>query len=568
MLESQKEFATYLKKMQELLNDQEFSFDHTLLQRVIETELVVPVIGAFSAGKSSLLNSLIGSDILPVGIAPETELATELRYSSEPHLLAIRPDGMQERLPVEALSSINRRSSEFSHLRLYLDSEALKTIAPLVLVDMPGFGSSLENHNKAISYYLPRGVHFIVLTSVEDGNITQSILRKLDELKTYNTEFTFLISKCNLRATNQVEEVQSYIDDQLRVYFCAHYRSIALGNQGGGELVHALTTLQPDALFSHLFLDILKEQNFEILAQINLALSMLKKDKAESEQTALSLGQALVQLQEQRKEVESDLKDRYSGKMLDRSLRSLDNALNESLEELVTLSGNKNPHALSNTLSDIIRNSLATTIKSEVQDISTSMVDRIASNLSATSSQMAMLDISGSWSEELSNKVKLSLERTTEILSDWSTRLSNRAENNSDGKITLYRSLSTVLAVTTTVVNPLIELVIIFLPEILKMFHGSGSEREKFRQKLTGEVFPNIKAELRGKIPAIIDEQLNAMLKKISDSFEEQISKQKHVVDAIAQENMLREAQIGEKTAALENLASKVNATANEHLYK
>ncbi|EKP0318867.1 dynamin family protein [Aeromonas veronii] len=568
MLESQKKFATYLKKMQELLNDQEFSFDHTLLQRVIETELVVPVIGAFSAGKSSLLNSLIGSDILPVGIAPETELATELRYSSEPHLLAIRPDGMQERLPVEALSSINRRSSEFSHLRLYLDSDALKTIAPLVLVDMPGFGSSLENHNKAISYYLPRGVHFIVLTSVEDGNITQSILRKLDELKTYNTEFTFLISKCNLRATNQIEEVQSYIDDQLRVYFGAHYRSIALGNQGGGELVHALTTLQPDALFSHLFLDILKEQNFEILAQINLALSMLKKDKAESEQTALSLGQALVQLQEQRKEVESDLKDRYSGKMLDRSLRSLDNALNESLEELVTLSGNKNPHALSNTLSDIIRNSLATTIKSEVQDISTSMVDRIASNLSATSSQMAMLDISGSWSEELSNKVKLSLERTTEILSDWSTRLSNRAENNSDGKITLYRSLSTVLAVTTTVVNPLIELVIIFLPEILKMFHGSGSEREKFRQKLTGEVFPNIKAELRGKIPAIIDEQLNAMLKKISDSFEEQISKQKHVVDAIAQENMLREAQIGEKTIALENLASEVNATANEHLYK
>ncbi len=568
MLESQKEFATYLKKMQELLNGQEFSFDHTLLQKVIETELVVPVIGAFSAGKSSLLNSLIGSDVLPVGIAPETELATELRYSSEPHLLAIRPDGMQERLPVEALSSINRRSSEFSHLRLYLDSEALKTIAPLVLVDMPGFGSSLENHNKAISYYLPRGVHFIVLTSVEDGNITQSMLRKLDELKTYDTEFTFLISKCDLRATNQVEEVQSYIDDQLGVYFGAHYRSIALGNQGGSELAHALTTLQPDALFSRLFLDILKEQNFEVLAQINLALSMLKKDKAESKQTALSLRQALVQLQEQRKEVESDLKDRYSGKMLDRSLRGLDNALNESLEELVTLSSNKNPHALSNTLSDIIRNSLATTIKSEVQDISTSMVDRIASNLSSTSSQMAMLDISGSWSEELSNKVKLSLERTTEILSDWSTRLSNRAENNSSGNITLYRSLSTVLAVTTTVVNPLIELVIIFLPEILKMFHGSGNEREKFRQKLTGEVFPNIKAELRGKIPAIIDEQLNAMLKKISDSFEEQISKQKHVVDTMAQENLLREAQIGEKTAALENLASEVNATANEHLYK
>ncbi len=567
MLESQKEFATYLKKMQGLLNGQEFSFDQTLLPKVMETELVVPVIGAFSAGKSSLLNALMGNEILPVGIAPETELATELRYSSESYLLAIKSDGVQERLPVEALSSINRRSSEFSHLRLYLDSEALKAIAPLVLVDMPGFGSSLENHNKAIAYYLPRGVHFVVLTSIEDGNITQSMLRKLDELKTYNTDFTFLLSKCNLRAADQVDEVRAYIDDQLSVYFGEHCTSVAVGNRGGEELTRALTALQPDALFSRLFIDILKDQNFDVLAQINLALSMLKKDKAESEQAARSLDQALASLLEQRKEVESDLKERYSGKMLDRCLRGVDNALNDSLEELVSLGMGRNQQTLSTTISDIIRSSLASNIKSEVQEISSNMVDRIASNLSATSNQMSTLDISSNWSEELSNKVKFSLERTTEMLSDWSARLSNRPEADKDSGAMLYRGLSTVLAVTTAVVNPLLELVIIFLPEIIKMFNG-GNEREKFRQKLTGEVFPNIKAELRGKIPAIIDEQLNAMLKKISEGFEEQINKQKHVVDTIAQENLLREAEISEKTAVLEGLSLSVKNTANECLYK
>ena len=192
MLKTQKEFVSYLKKMQELLEDHTFSFDKTLLPKVMGSELLLPIVGNFSAGKSSLLNTLIEQEILPVGIAPETELATELRYSPESYLLAIKPDGVQEHLPIEALSTINRRSSEFSHLRLYLDSEALKAIAPLVLVDMPGFGSSLENHNKAISYYLPHGVHFVVLTSIEDGNITQSMLRKLDEIKNYNTDFTFL----------------------------------------------------------------------------------------------------------------------------------------------------------------------------------------------------------------------------------------------------------------------------------------------------------------------------------------------------------------------------------------
>lgn len=567
MLKSQKEFATYLKKMQALLNDQAFSFDQSLLQKVMETELVVPVIGAFSAGKSTLLNALMGQDILPVGIAPETELATELRYSSEPYLLAIKSDGEQERLPVQALSTINRRSSEFSHLRLYLDSEALKAIAPLVLVDMPGFGSSLENHNKAIAYYLPRGVHFVVLTSVEDGNITQSMLRQLDELKIYNTDFTFLLSKCNLRAADQIEEVRAYIDDQLAVYFGEHYRSITIGNRGGEELTNALTALQPDELFARLFIDILKDQNFDVLSQINLALSMLKKDKAESEQTARSLEQALAKLMEQRTDVESDLKDRYSEKMLDRSLRGLDNALNDSLDELVNLGSSKNPNALSNTLSDIIRCSLSSTIKSEVQDISTDMVDRIASNLSTTSIHMSDLNINANWSEELSNKVKFSLERTTEILGDWSTRLSNRAEENKNSNVLLYRSISTVLAVTTTVVHPLVELAIIFLPEIIKMIN-KGDEREEFRKKLTSEVFPNIKAELRGKIPAIIDEQLNTMLQKISDGFEEQITKQKQVIDSIAQESLQLEAQISEKTAVLEDLASSVKTAANEHLYK
>ena len=565
MLVSQKKFATYLKKMQELLNDQEFTFDQTLLPKVMETELVVPVIGAFSAGKSSLLNALIDNEVLPVGIAPETELATELRYSSEPYLLAIRADGSQERFEVEALSSINRRSNEFTHLRLYLNSEALRDIAPLVLVDMPGFGSSLENHNKAISYYLPRAVHFVVLTSIEDGNITLSMLRKLDELKTYNTDFTFLLSKCNLRAADQVDEVLAYINDQLSVYFGQHHTAVAVGNRGGDELAQALMSLQPEVMFSNLFIDALKDQNFDLQAQINLALSMLKKDKAASEETARSLEHALTKIVEQRKDVESDLKERYSGKILDKCLRNVDKALNDSLEELASLS--KNQHALSGTLSDIIRNSLACTIKSELQEVSDSMVDRIASDLITTSNHMSELDINNNWSEELTAKVKFSLERTTEMLSDWSKRLNDSSESkNGDGKV-LYRTLSTVLAVTTTVVNPILELVIIFLPEILKMFNR-GNEREKFRQKLAGDVFPGIKAELRGKMPAVIDEQLNALLKKISEGFEEQINKQKHIIDTFNQRNQLQEAQLSEKTTELEHLANAVKSIANEYLYK
>ena len=44
----------------------------------------VPIVGDFSAGKSSLLNSFIGrNSLLPVDITPETAVAYELYYSGD-----------------------------------------------------------------------------------------------------------------------------------------------------------------------------------------------------------------------------------------------------------------------------------------------------------------------------------------------------------------------------------------------------------------------------------------------------------------------------------------------------
>jgi len=43
--------------------------------------LLVPVVGEFSAGKSSLLNALMGKDFLSVSMSPETAIPAELYYS-------------------------------------------------------------------------------------------------------------------------------------------------------------------------------------------------------------------------------------------------------------------------------------------------------------------------------------------------------------------------------------------------------------------------------------------------------------------------------------------------------
>ncbi|MCP2085919.1 UNVERIFIED_ORG: putative GTPase [Paraburkholderia sediminicola] len=52
-----------------------------ILGSVLIQQLIVPVVGSFSPGKSSLINTVTGDNLLPVAIAPETALPAELRFA-------------------------------------------------------------------------------------------------------------------------------------------------------------------------------------------------------------------------------------------------------------------------------------------------------------------------------------------------------------------------------------------------------------------------------------------------------------------------------------------------------
>ena len=67
-----------------------------------EFHVVTPVVGKFSAGKSSLLNALLGKsrlgkDYLHTQITPETAVPTEIRYGSEERIILHRKDGTRKK---------------------------------------------------------------------------------------------------------------------------------------------------------------------------------------------------------------------------------------------------------------------------------------------------------------------------------------------------------------------------------------------------------------------------------------------------------------------------------------
>ncbi|QKJ86948.1 GTPase [Paramixta manurensis] len=560
MLKTQQQFIEYTHQLNTLLKGSEFDWDKTLPARIEKTELLVPVIGVFSVGKSSILNTFLGMDVLPVGIAPETELATELHFSPEPWLQAIKHDGSEVRLPVEDLAVINKKTSDYCHLRLYLNCPTLEAIAPLILVDMPGYGSSLENHNKALAYYLPRGVHFIVVTSIEEGTLTQSILRQLDNIKVFNSDFSFILSKVNLRAAEQVKEVSDYIDNQLELYFSAEKHVIPIDNTSSAALSGLLATIDPEILFSNVFLDGLKDQNIDLINQINFSCNVVNNSQSDNHSALQSLELSLDELIRQHNRAQQELKYRYSDPLVTRIINSIDRELNNQLDRLTHLLTQKNAApALEREIADIIRSNLTKNLKHEMEQISSELVDGIAINLMQNNPVMASLD--QNWTQNIADKTESQLKAVSSFFETVSEKFPNKADA---GKT--YRLISTVFAISTSVLNPVLEIVIVFLPEIIRFFSSFNAE-EKARSNLLNSIFPGIKSEMRKALPEIVDEQLNALLNSVSNEFEEQINQQRTLIATYQHEQEQAQEYIDKQIEALQSLSTKLKALATSYLY-
>ena len=582
MLKTQSTYLNYLKSILPLIAETSIQPDDvTRLQNDIEhTELLVPVIGAFSAGKSSLLNAFLGENVLGIGLTPETELATELRYSNDPHLLAIRLDGSSERLDVSALTTMKTRANEFTHLQLYLDNPRLKASPSLVLVDMPGFGSSLANHNKAIAYYLPRGVHFIVVTSVEDGNITQSMLRQLDDLQTYERDFTFLLNKTNLRSDEQVQDVAELVDEQIRINFVDTRPLVRVGLDADVRLAEVLTHLQPEQIIRQVFEDRLKDMTHSLLNQINLALASLKKSQAENEHALSELANGIRQIERKRDNILEDLRDQQLDRTVEHCLSAVGRELDNVQSELVSAGLAGNQEGFSRIVSEVVRGSMTRTIKDQMDNLSRTVVADFAQALGELSHSMGQFNNEQNWLGQITDKISRTLEKTEETLGHWNGSLAERNAREldrlkketgwEDGKPlprVTYQGLATVLAVTTSVVNPLIELAIIFLPNILAFFN-EGRQREQLRQKVINEVIPSVKREMRERLRTLLNEQMDAMVGQISSEFEREIGEKQTLIDEMTSTRHQDAEAAEQKVALLTRTREQLQQLAKTTLYE
>lgn len=200
---------------------------HTLEKEIVEDRIpslhkgriTLVVLGEFNHGKSTVVNALLGQEVLPMGITPTTAVITHLVHG-EAHKARVKPamDGEIYDIEINDVegvvkhveeASIEPEYVEISHPNPFLDNG-------LVLVDTPGV-NDISRQKVEITYgYLPRAdVILYVLDATQVLKKSEVTFIKDRLLKANRDRIIFILGKIDALSDADAREVELYARERL-----------------------------------------------------------------------------------------------------------------------------------------------------------------------------------------------------------------------------------------------------------------------------------------------------------------------------------------------------------------
>ncbi len=193
---------------------------HDLTSKLAEDRFTLAVVGQFKRGKSSLMNALIGREILPTGVLPLTSAITILRFGPRERLVVSREDfSFEQELPLSSLVDyVTEQGNPGNHKKVraaYVEVPAPFLRRGLEFVDTPGIGSAIEANTATTNAFIPQCDAVIFVTSV-DAPMTEAELDFLRRLRGVVGKVFCAVNKVDLLEKSQWQAVIDFVARQMR----------------------------------------------------------------------------------------------------------------------------------------------------------------------------------------------------------------------------------------------------------------------------------------------------------------------------------------------------------------
>ena len=171
-----------------------------LAARVSEGRFYVACVGQFKRGKSTLLNALVGHEVVPTGFIPVTAVPTVIRFGDKPHARVRMRDGAWRDVAMtdlkeyvtEELNPENKKAVDGAEV--FVPSPLLSS--GMCFVDTPGLGSVFTGNSATTQAFIPHIDAGLVVVGA-DPPIAGEELALVESIGTQVQDLILVINKAD-----------------------------------------------------------------------------------------------------------------------------------------------------------------------------------------------------------------------------------------------------------------------------------------------------------------------------------------------------------------------------------
>lgn len=213
--------------------------------------LILPLVGEFSSGKTTLINSLTDSKKLETATKPTTATIYEVHFGCDScHAKVVTEEGNIQ--DVDDIS--NLKNDDLANAKVVTVFDTSNRVpSTTILVDTPGLSSPDPQHKQTLVSFLPKA-DGIMLVSDINQQITRSLTDFIETMKLSKRPIYLVLTKCDTKSSNDIEAAKKYISENCQIPL----KQMA---------VVSATTNSLDELYA--LLDSIQKDKKEILKQVD-----------------------------------------------------------------------------------------------------------------------------------------------------------------------------------------------------------------------------------------------------------------------------------------------------------
>lgn len=179
-----------------------------------DCDLILPFVGEFSSGKTTLINALTDSKQLETNFDPTTATIFEVHFGCDSCCAEVFD---KEGKSTHYDNIADLKNDKLGNNPFVLVHDTSKRVpSTTVIVDTPGLSSPDIRHKQALVNFLPQADGIILVIDVNQP-ITRSLTEFIKTMKLSDRPVFLVITKCDTKTQKEVEAQKKYISENCEI---------------------------------------------------------------------------------------------------------------------------------------------------------------------------------------------------------------------------------------------------------------------------------------------------------------------------------------------------------------